>query len=377
MLNQEDIPRLGQRAWYRTVKVLYVLVVTGALVFGFVGLYEENIPAQKVLDREHSTLTCKGGKTYPLSETSLVLSVSDFDSSGRLQTERRDSLYSGINTWENIRSLCNIPPKKSGYIPLAERGLWEPTLALEESKKNEFDIVPAFKYEGGLVVFLTNYFLWVALVLFLAEIVRRVFFYILLGKNPIYLPKLRFGLFKTIDWLKYLSLTKKQKNSIPMTEQPKVKSTKFWSPALIGLLCLGLFDLATKTLVQEQTGIPNIGYVSMGVLLLFKYLFGTSVAVISSVVSSMVLGLIPMVLLVGWGIENWTKSKKARPSNEEKEKKSKTLTWIAVGVAASLVIVAIFLAGASSEEVDLTSVPELQAIKEEQSRKIMQIDWAQ
>ncbi len=96
-----------------------------------------------------------------------------------------------------------------------------------------------------------------------------------------------------------------------MSEEVKEKIYKGFAldPIVVILLCISLFDLGTRTLVQQQYGLSDVGYIGIGVLLIFKLFFGTNIAAICMTTTSIVLGLTPVGLLIRWGFKSWRKSK--------------------------------------------------------------------
>lgn len=80
-------------------------------------------------------------------------------------------------------------------------------------------------------------------------------------------------------------------------DEKKIKRLELSYKILSIVGWLGLIDVITRSLAQGSTGLSDMGYVSIGLLYVLKFLFGTKIAVGISVFVSMILGLSIFYLL--------------------------------------------------------------------------------
>ncbi|HYC79958.1 MAG TPA: hypothetical protein VEC17_02940 [Candidatus Binatia bacterium] len=73
------------------------------------------------------------------------------------------------------------------------------------------------------------------------------------------------------------------------TDTLKSSRIAYYTFLIVGLL--GLFDIATKSIVRENYEISEYGLVSLGSFMLFRFLFGTSVAATLSAFVNIILSL--------------------------------------------------------------------------------------
>ncbi len=155
----KNIQWLNEKWWYRLIKVIYIILFSCVLIISTVGLFIESNPK---IDNDKSFIQCANGKKFILSQNDLRL-YSEF-------------MYSTDK--EKAETLCfdgSTELKKSGergiYIPVSERsemsGKYE--LITKNTERNWPLLIGII-----LVVWVIIYFVF--------ELLRRIFYYILLGK---------------------------------------------------------------------------------------------------------------------------------------------------------------------------------------------------
>lgn len=105
---------------------------------------------------------------------------------------------------------------------------------------------------------------------------------------------------------------------------------------VIGLL--GVVNIATKSIVAETYNI-DAGYLGLGVLYLFSFLFGVKVAAIFSTIIELVLDLSFAWLIAAYYMNR--KSKVVESPTEENKKKLKianVIAWIACGIMIAIML---------------------------------------
>jgi len=157
------ITELNNKMWYRFLKVIYVLIFIPIFILAFFAGYMSTEPK---FDNEKSYIKCDNGKELKLSENNI-------------------SLYSNyIGSYDDklIRLLCTKDVrdelvKKYGKIDVGT------TLTQDEFNRlyeNNYNLVP-FYTERSWTKAIGISFLWIIVATFFFELIRRTFYYIVLG----------------------------------------------------------------------------------------------------------------------------------------------------------------------------------------------------
>lgn len=159
-MEEKTLDTLNNKAWYRLIKVLFIFlyIIILALV---IKLNVDDEKPRQVLDSYNTTISCRGGTTYKAGESGIVFS-SESDLS-----------------WKNrLKEFC----MSSKLLPN------EYIKPLDYVNQN-YDINFAHKEVGSWGGALLNAFFAAFVFVFIFEIIRRAFYYVILGK--IFPKKLR------------------------------------------------------------------------------------------------------------------------------------------------------------------------------------------
>jgi len=124
----------------------------------------------------------------------------------------------------------------------------------------------------------------------------------------------------------------------------KAKKYKLWYQILMVVGLLGLVDIATHSIVSQNYGLTDIGYVSIGAFFLFKFLFGTQVASTLSMYVSIIFGS-----SIGWLIIAYFLNQKSKvienptEENQKEFKRAKIVSWVLGGIFLALALLGILL----------------------------------
>lgn len=165
---EKTISHLNSKAWYRFLKVIFILVLALSELTAVVGVYESNKPVE-VSDY---MITCNYGnqKVFFAQDEGIYLYSSDL-SNGL-------SSLPDYQKEEISKDKCQISQQT------LNAKLSAITSGTDDGKKL-FDIVEASHTKGGYAEALGYALLAALAVVLFFEIVRRIFYYIILGKfNP-------------------------------------------------------------------------------------------------------------------------------------------------------------------------------------------------
>ena len=142
----ERISDLNKKWWYRLIKVVFVVFFIGIIMAGVMIVAGEYSPS---FDNKASYALCKDGNKVGLDENSIYLN---------------SSFISNTND-KTIKKRCGT------------------TFTLEEIKKRvpSYELVSVYKSRNWLAVVGFSLLL-VFITIIVAEIIRRIFYYIILGK---------------------------------------------------------------------------------------------------------------------------------------------------------------------------------------------------
>jgi len=161
---------LNTKIWYRFLKIIYVFIFISALAYGVMWLIEEHSPYETV-DRYKSLIVCNSGNTYTFSEVGNVsddIAMKELCLSPAEKIIRKEQILNG----------------GSGFQAFLERkGLSsEPNLL---AIPINYKIQTVYKTIGGWHLVFGYFLLWILIICVALEIIKRAFYYIVLGKiNP-------------------------------------------------------------------------------------------------------------------------------------------------------------------------------------------------
>lgn len=168
MQNGKTISYLNSKMWYRFVKVSYAISFLVILSFSILLIVDENKP-RKILDNDTTEIACKYGnkKTF----TAKIIGVTVYD-------------YPEFKfaSWDNdkILKFCNAENEKIEVTNFAT------DQKVQTDLKNfigaGYDIKPSYKNEGSYSSMIFYILLSFIGTLLFFEIIRRTFYYIVLGK---------------------------------------------------------------------------------------------------------------------------------------------------------------------------------------------------
>jgi hypothetical protein len=189
---------LNNKKLYRLIKVLYVfffLLISAISIFIIYDLNQYEV----ILNQEKTTVSCNYGnkKTFTLKELKINLTKEDFENFGK-QPESRKKYFKEENPEEyipdykyneidykktEIKSWCNISEEENDkWIKAILAHTKDENL---EKPKSSWDINPVYQEKGGLKVIIGLSLASLLIILITFEIIRRVFYYVVLGSFTI------------------------------------------------------------------------------------------------------------------------------------------------------------------------------------------------
>lgn len=148
-----------------------------------------------------------------------------------------------------------------------------------------------------------------------------------------------------IEMEKKISETEKKKEEQRIIKSPenyKINKLILWYKICLIVGLVGLIDIATRSIVQQNYGLTDMGYVGVCSLFLFKFILGTKLAAALSILISNIWGFSIVWLLSAYLL--YKKSKLIESPTEENQKKfkrAKIITLIVVGIILSVSLYAI------------------------------------
>ncbi len=126
-------------------------------------------------------------------------------------------------------------------------------------------------------------------------------------------------------------------------EQSKAKTYRIWYYVFLIVGLVGIFDLATRSMVLETYKI-DVGYAVLGAFFPLRFLFGTHIATVIMVYSGMILGFAPLWLVLAYFFNKKSKAiENPSEENQKKSKRAKIWLWVVAGVIIAFVIIAFML----------------------------------
>jgi len=164
----KTIADLNGRWWYRLVKVIYIFLLFSWSIGTAIGIY---FILEPKFDNENSYITCENGENYKLEENGIYLY----------------SPYIGIYDEMKIEELCSAPVKLTAE-EYEQRYGEPPPSYYEKIKPVDFKPLNPPDYELVSIYTERNWFATIGYILLAIlgwllffEIVRRVFYYVVLG----------------------------------------------------------------------------------------------------------------------------------------------------------------------------------------------------
>ncbi len=166
----KTIEELNERWWYRLVKVIITILLTLFAVGICTAIYFHYEPQ---LNNERSYIKCENGKEFILSENNITL-YSD---------------YMGTYDEQKARELCRNTPIKMTSEEYKEKYGEEPPsfyeklepIDLEKYRIQQYNLVSIYT-EREWSAIIGYWLITIFGTLLFLEIIRRIFYYILLGK---------------------------------------------------------------------------------------------------------------------------------------------------------------------------------------------------
>lgn len=178
----QTISELNAKWWYRFLKVIYIggfIVTTVSVTIDIINTKRP----EKVIDIDNSYLVCRDGNNKKISfhDVNLIensntayLSLRNIDSNR--ETSRIDRFING-GTALTVAKLCALDvPANISQIENSEFDTWVANVA------NSFTLIEVNKTNGDWITVTGVVILWLVIFVFGFEFVRRIFYYIILGK---------------------------------------------------------------------------------------------------------------------------------------------------------------------------------------------------
>lgn len=189
---------LGQKAWYRLLKVVYFAAYILAL--SVIGSFAYTLRPTQVVDYEHSTISCSSGDAYPLRRVSdPCRSKEDFSEGSRCDDVTRVLCAYGQGTEALGKAIKEKYPQYAylsdadlGKLVLGKflKGVFTDFLFLQQLDNpvpipGEKNYAIEFTYEtrGGWDVAIRGTLRGIALILVVFELLRRTFLYVVVGRR--------------------------------------------------------------------------------------------------------------------------------------------------------------------------------------------------
>lgn len=138
-----------------------------------------------------------------------------------------------------------------------------------------------------------------------------------------------------IEMEKKISETEKkeEKRIIKSPENYKINKSILWYKVCLVVGLIGLIDIATRSIVQQNYGLTDMGYVGICSLFLFKFIFGTKIAAALSILISNILGFSIIWLLGAYLLYKKSKvTESPTEKNQKKFKRAKIIILIVIGI---------------------------------------------
>ena len=163
MENKKTISWLNSKVWYRFLKVVFICSILFCLLIGNASLLSNGV---KRLDNGKTLISCKttsNKNTYTPNELEIKLTASNFTQDGEFIDPKS-------KIWKTCGGGFDPSSSFANSLNLFDKYVILPNLV--------FDINPVYTYKEFILKFIINNLL----VILFFEILRRAFYYIILGK---------------------------------------------------------------------------------------------------------------------------------------------------------------------------------------------------
>lgn len=154
----KTIAKLNEKIWYRLLKVIYILALLFVIIFFVADAFESK--PKKVFDGYNTTINCEGGTAYKAGENDIFF-ISATDSGKQNQ----------------LKELC-----MSGKFPDMNFEIFKKTSERLDGNPINYTIDYAYKDVGSWGIVIGNALSGIFVMIIVFEIIRRIFYYIVLGK---------------------------------------------------------------------------------------------------------------------------------------------------------------------------------------------------
>jgi len=186
-MENKTISYLNSKMWYRSLKVIFILSFILAIIFSLIGVYFEYKPE---FDNEKSYVVCKDGRTVSLEDNNIYLYSSYVGSDDDLTIKQRcghsltlEELKNGVSDDMIIERLLANRSKgfdvdnaiKSGY---SKEEIKE--YLIKNIDQTEYKLVSIYTPIHWVAVVGYSFLIILSMIV-LFEIIKRIFYYIVLG----------------------------------------------------------------------------------------------------------------------------------------------------------------------------------------------------
>lgn len=164
MKEEKTIEEFNKKIWYRILKVFYFVLIITSIIISFYFIYQNKKPIKKEVYQD-TLIICDNGSKYSLKEMNCL-------------REEQTSLLNRVCT-EGIKCTNNNKP-----LSLQERINKKMAIRNEGDGLIFFSLDDQYKIiqENSMIKLIMFFVLSFFVILFSAEIVRRIFYYIAFGK---------------------------------------------------------------------------------------------------------------------------------------------------------------------------------------------------
>ncbi|MBA3047054.1 hypothetical protein KKC83_03035 [Patescibacteria group bacterium] len=164
------IKTLNKKWWYRLLKICYIFCFLTAVIIFLFGVYFIFVPI-KTFDNNKSYILCDNERKFNLEENNILLG-----SNG----------YISLSNDKKFKLLCSYDPNdptiiNNGKISFSQL-MFESKIA---PKTKNYQLISFYKSVGNLEIAFLYLFTGLFVILITFEIIKRIFYYVLLGSvNP-------------------------------------------------------------------------------------------------------------------------------------------------------------------------------------------------
>lgn len=186
-MENKTISYLNSKVWYRSLKVIFILSFILAIIFPLIGVYFEYKPE---FDNKKSYVVCKDGRTVSLEDNNIYLYSSYVGGDDDLTIKKRctaaltfDEFKKDLSDYASIERLLENRSDgfdvdnaiKAGYSKEEVQKYLEKTI-----NKTEYKLVSIYTPIHWVAVVGYSFLIILSVIVFF-EIIKRIFYYIVLG----------------------------------------------------------------------------------------------------------------------------------------------------------------------------------------------------